>query len=178
MNWDDRKLKRNFCAVGEWVTAVINSTWTPTKEFCEHPRSISAVSVNNIQTVQFPRILIDISSNCWVTSPHTSHLPFKTKVPRHRSSSLAIALYASRVMAGRKSWISQGCRVITLGLDEAQQLTYAHPSQPKTLHLFLIFFVSHFNSEIWRWTTWVMLWIHHANLFDMAKVFAQRWKIN
>lgn len=47
----------------------------------------------------------------------------------------------------RKSWISQGCRVITLGLDEAQQLVYAHPSQPKTLHLFLIFL---YHTLMWK----------------------------
>lgn len=91
--------------------------------------------------------------------------------------------YASQMQSDRKPWISQGFRVITLGLDEALQLVSTHPSQPETLHqlIFFFFFVSYIDLK-WRWRTWAVPWIHDANLFDMAKgcreIYHSTWSMD
>lgn len=105
------------------------------------------------------RVFIHISACCLLPSPYKNQLPVNTRVSGHRStkgtspSSLSTNRYetywyASQMESDRKSWISQGCRVIALGLDEAQQLVYAHPSPPKTLHLIFLYHTLIWNMEM------------------------------
>lgn len=57
------------------------------------------------------------------------------------------------MQSDRKLWISQGFRVITLGLDAAQRRVSEHPSQPETLHqliFFLSFFFFLYHTFIWN----------------------------
>lgn len=123
------------------------------------------------------RVFIHISACYLLPSPYRNQLPVNTRVSGHRSikgtSSSSLSTnryetywYASQMESDRKSWISQGCRVIALGLDEAQQLVYAHPSHSTCSSFFCII---HWF-EIWRWGARGVRWIHHANLFHMAKV--------
>lgn len=150
MNWADQNWKE---LLGSHCVGVCSSCRTLSPKRNQLISFSTVIGINrdcpSLWTWENPVITLHSDSRvAFQQSTNTNHKvlsSFHFKPIRHIRAppplpfSLLTNRCTSQTESDRKSWISQGSRVITLGQDGAQQLVYAHPSQPKTLNLFLVF---------------------------------------